>query len=180
MYLIQDKDRNESIDTKCETPFREIRFHYKLQEEHSHTIKDSGVFGVFIQQQDHDYFSPNVEDFKLDKENQTSDDIAQEVVQMDSRSIGEDDLDDTGSRRSSTTYQVLTKGSVEDITPNTPKLGNNLQLVKYQPGRVTLVGDLHNTEEWITNSEDSSNQPDTTQEDAKTQQSKYIPTTRQL
>ncbi|KAG1258167.1 hypothetical protein G6F68_008917 [Rhizopus microsporus] len=158
LYPFQDETRYESFDNKGETPFREIGFHNKLQEKHSSTVKNPGIFGVFVQQQDHDHFSSSIEDYKLDEENTTGADISKEVVQMDSKSIGENDRHDTSSRRSSITYQVFTEGFIEDITPDTPKLGNNMQLVKYQPARITLVGDLHNSEERVTNPEDSSSQ----------------------
>jgi len=75
---------------------------------------------------------------------------------MDIRSTREDDFHDSSSRRSSITHTIPTTGPVKNITPGSLELGSNLQIVKYQPSRVTLVENLHNTEEWSPNPKDSS------------------------
>lgn len=129
LHPSQDEGRNESIDNQGETSFRKAWLHYQLQEEHPHPIKDSGIFRISVQQQDHDHFSNRVEDYKFNEENPSGGDDSNEDMQMDSRFIGEDDVNDTSSRRSSIKYQVFTEGSIEDITPDTPKLGDNLQIV---------------------------------------------------
>lgn len=129
LHPSQDEGRNESIDNQGETSFRKAWLHYQLQEEHPHPIKDSGIFRISVQQQDHDHFSTRVEDYKFNEENPSGGDDSNEDMQMDSRFIGEDDVNDTSSRRSSIKYQVFTEGSIEDITPDTPKLGDNLQIV---------------------------------------------------
>ncbi|KAG1166355.1 hypothetical protein G6F36_012975 [Rhizopus arrhizus] len=123
-------------------------------------IDDQRVSGFYIQQQDNADICTTIEDYQPDEEDPTVTYLFEENVQMDSRSTREDDFHDSSSGRGSITYKIPTTGPVEDITFDETELGSNLQIVKYQPSRVTLVGNFHNTEERPPNPKDSSRKPE--------------------
>ncbi|KAG1639576.1 hypothetical protein G6F44_007697 [Rhizopus delemar] len=156
----EDKTRDEPIDNQSKTSSRETRLPHQLQKEYSHTIKNSGVSGFYIQQQDNADICTTIEDYQPDEEDPTVTYLFEENVQMDSRTTREDDFHDSSSGRGSITYKIPTTGPVEDITFDETELGSNLQIVKYQPSRVTLVGNFHNTEERPPNPKDSSRKPE--------------------
>ncbi|KAG1042355.1 hypothetical protein G6F43_011925 [Rhizopus delemar] len=160
LHLGEEKARNEPIDNQSKASSRETRLPHQLQKEYSHTIKNSGVSGFYIQQQDNADICTTIEDYQPDEEDPTVTYLSEENVQMDSRTTREDDFHDSSSGRGSITYKIPTTGPVEDITPDETELGSNLQIVKYQPSRVTLVGNFHNTEEWPPNPKNSSKKPE--------------------
>ncbi|KAG1152788.1 hypothetical protein G6F37_001570 [Rhizopus arrhizus] len=138
--------------------------HHLLFGRYLHPDKDEtrdgpGAFGLCVQQQSGDDISTIFEDYQPNEENSTVAYFSKENVQMDSRSTREDDFHNSSSRRSSITHKIPTTGPVENIAPDSPELGSNLQIVKYEPSGVTLVGNLQNTKEWSSNPKDSSREP---------------------
>ncbi|KAG1043950.1 hypothetical protein G6F43_011537 [Rhizopus delemar] len=123
-------------------------------------IDNQRVSGFYIQQQDNADICTTIEDYQPDEEDPTVTYLSEENVQMDSRTTREDDFHDSSSGRGSITYKIPTTGPVEDITFDETELGSNMQIVKYQPSRVTLVGNFHNTEERPPNPKDSSRKPE--------------------
>ncbi|KAG1617817.1 hypothetical protein G6F46_004388 [Rhizopus delemar] len=123
-------------------------------------IDDQRVYGFCIQQQYNADICTTIEDYQPDEDNSTVAYFSEENVQMDRRPTREDDFHDSSSGRGSITDKIPTTGPVEDITPDETELGSNLQIVKHQPSRVTLVGNFHNTEERPPNPKDSNRKPE--------------------
>jgi hypothetical protein len=136
----KDETRDGPGNEQSKTSSRKTRLHNQLQKKYSHSIKNSGVSGLCVQQQSNDGISTVFEDYQPNEEDSTVAYFSKENVQMDSRSTREDDFHYSSSRRSSITHKIPTTGHVENITPDSPELESNLQIVKYQSSGVTLVG----------------------------------------
>jgi hypothetical protein len=155
MHFNKDKRRNEQFDFKSKKSFRKTRFYNKLCKEYFNTFKNTGVSRISIQQQSHDNISAIIEDCEFDEENSTISYVSKENMSMDRRTFREDDLNDSSDRRSVTTHTVSAEGLIKNTAQNESELGINMQLVLYQPRRTTLVGEVHGSKEWITDSEDN-------------------------
>jgi hypothetical protein len=79
---------------------------------------------------------------------------------MDSRNAREDDVDNSGNRRGSITYSISSTRPGEESTPDTSRLGSNLQVVLYQPRRTPLVGGFYLSEKWTSNPKDCIGNPE--------------------
>jgi hypothetical protein len=90
------------------------------------------------------------------EENKTSEGDTKQGISMDSKYTRENNIDGSGDWGSITLYQVPPTGSNKIVTGDTSELGNELQVVLYQPSRIRLVERVSRNKEWSTDPEGTS------------------------
>ena len=155
-YLSTRKNQRKHEDPhySSHSTSTKLRVHHQLQQEHPDTNEDSRFPRLSIQYKEDGNFGAQLEDQQLTKANQTSRDVTTAIIQMDSQLIGEDDSNDPSGGGSIASYPLPAERFITSSSPFTPELGNNMQLVLYRPPRLTVVENVSNKEERLTNSED--------------------------
>lgn len=147
LRFIKDEGRDAQIDRENQDSSGSIGIHNQLLKEHTNTFKDTGILRVHLQHQNNEDFSTATENQQYTEKNQTGQEDEQHFLSMDSRTIGENNVYDSCDRGSPPPHQVSTETSRMGTPNSSSELGNELQVVLYQPPRIRLVGNISRTEE---------------------------------
>ncbi|KAG0848661.1 hypothetical protein G6F17_011455 [Rhizopus arrhizus] len=151
LFVSKNQTRNALSNAKSEVSFRGLRVHHKLCKKYVNPLKETGILRLRIQQQDDGHLRTTTENSELIETCPSIAKSPKEILPMDSGITGENNFNATSYWGSSTTHSLLTTGSGEISPSITSELGNNLQLILYQPRRTSLVGNVCNAKEWPSN-----------------------------
>lgn len=126
-----------------------IRFHYKQKQECTNTIACSRLPRVHLRYQEDDNQGTREEDNESASKIEASPTGDNEVMQMGGKLNGEDDGNDSGSGRSSSTHPLPTEGPDKIVDGTPPKLGEVVLLVTTSEGGNPMVADMPDGEKRI-------------------------------
>ncbi|KAG1282040.1 hypothetical protein G6F66_011249 [Rhizopus arrhizus] len=145
------RDGNAKNDKNHSSPFDFVGFSNQLGEEYFNSKQDSRISWFPVQLKDDADYSSCSKDEEIICENTSSTrEEDEQIMQVDSQFIGEDDFDDTSNRRSSTSHQIHSKGFGQEPKTQSSELGKSLSTVHRKYRRTKMVGRVLSTEKWVT------------------------------
>ncbi|KAG1320249.1 hypothetical protein G6F62_011422 [Rhizopus arrhizus] len=142
LFVSKNQTRKALSNAKSEVSFGGLRVHHKLCKKYFNPLKETGILRLRIQQQNDGHLRTTTENSELIETCPSIAKSPQEIMPMDSGITGENNFNDTSYWGSSTTHSLPTTGSGEIPPSITSELGNNLQLISYQPRRTSLMGNV--------------------------------------
>jgi hypothetical protein len=132
--------------------FKIIGVHHQRRQKHTHTIPNTGIFGVPIQYQENKNHCTDTKDQQTHPKNQTSIVASPEIMPMDSESTGEGHINDTSNRRSTPTYSPSTARSSTILTQQQSQLGEEMHYITTESARTPMVEAVCSDKKWIADS----------------------------
>ncbi|KAG1257462.1 hypothetical protein G6F68_009288 [Rhizopus microsporus] len=121
-----------------------------------HTIPDTGILGVPIQYQKNENHSSNTKNKQAIAENSSSLTTNPTFLPLDSGSAGQDYLNDTGNRRSTSSHSSSSKGSSKESLLEQPKLGKTVSYILPESTGISMVEGVRFIQERPTYSSENS------------------------
>ncbi|KAG1094569.1 hypothetical protein G6F42_018730 [Rhizopus arrhizus] len=134
--------------------------HNQFRKECADSFTHTGLSRFPVQHQEDGDQSSRCEDQEPQITTETNLPPSIKILQVGSRSDGEDHGDDTGRERGVITHPVSAERLGQIANQESSQLGRSVRVVTTIPGRDSVVATIHNLEEWTTNkkiaTEDSS------------------------
>ncbi|KAG0777339.1 hypothetical protein G6F22_011938 [Rhizopus arrhizus] len=156
LFTSEVRRRNEDCQFQSIKTSGGSRVYYQFKEECINAVENTTVFRLPIQHQEDVNYCATRKDQQTDQEGETSfEGRLQLQLQVDSKSIGEDDFHVTSDSRRLVTYPTHTKGSIVHIAEQTSELGVDMPIIPCEQNGTGLVVAMGDAKEWSTDSENA-------------------------
>ncbi|KAG0752230.1 hypothetical protein G6F57_018121 [Rhizopus arrhizus] len=120
-----------------------LNFSNQLGEEYFDSKQDSRISWFPVQlKDDANYGSCSKDEEIICEDTSSTREENEQIMQVDSQFVGEDDFDDTSDRRSSTSHQIPLKRFGQELKTQSSELGKSLSTVRRKYTRTKMVGVL--------------------------------------